>query len=703
MRRSSLAFHVTLLLAFGTAGLAGAQEKRSDTLLTVEHYLDFEQVGDPQISPDGKQIVYTRRYVNKIEDRWDSALWLMNADGSHNRMLGKGASPVWAPDGTRLAYIGEGEPRGTQIFVRYMDAEGATSQITHTDQGPSDVRWSPDGKWLGFSMFVPTPRTWRIDMPEAPKGAHWTPAPRYETSLHFKQDRVGFMESGNRHLFVVPADGGSPRQLTHGDWSVGSRFDALDGSVGWDWTPDSRTIVFDAFADTTADLNYRSSNVYAVDVATTTMRRLTNQNGAWSSPVVSPDGRKVAYRGYTQVRDSYHASDLYVMNTDGSAAQKITGELDRDVGDVTWAPDGSGIYFTTQDHGTSNLYWTGLSGGARAVTSGEQMLTNFAMAPKGGPSILGIAIRSTYKQPNDVVRVALKGSGARTGDVTQLTHVNDDLLARIKLGDVERITYTSTSGTRVDGWLVKPPGFDASRKYPLIMEIHGGPHGAYNVGFNYQFQNFAANGYVVLYTNPRGSTSYGSTFGNAIMHAYPSVDYDDLMAGVDTVVKRGYIDAQSMYVGGCSGGGVLSSWVIGHTNRFAAAAVRCPVIDWLSFAGQTDVPLFTYNFFDKPFWENPEPWLKQSPLMYVGNVTTPTVVMTGELDRRTPMPQSEEFYAALKMRGVPAALLRFEGEFHGTGSKPSNFMRTQLYMMSWYKQWKRAPGGSVVTADAGVR
>ena len=211
--------------------------------------------------------------------------------------------------------------------------------------------------------------------------------------------------------------------------------------------------------------------------------------------------------------------------------------------------------------------------------------------------------------------------------------------------------YTSTGNTTVQGWVVKPPGFDPTKKYPLIMEIHGGPHGMYNVGFNYQFQNFAANGYVVLYTNPRGSTGYGSAFGNAIKHAYPSVDYDDLMAGVNAVVNKGYVDTTRMYVGGCSGGGVLSSWVIGHTNRFAGAAVRCPVINWMSFAGQTDVPLFTYNFFEKPFWEKPEQWLKQSPLMYVGNVTTPTLLMTGELDLRTPMPQTEEYYAALKMRG----------------------------------------------------
>ncbi len=243
---------------------------------------------------------------------------------------------------------------------------------------------------------------------------------------------------------------------------------------------------------------------------------------------------------------------------------------------------------------------------------------------------------------------------------------------------------------------MKPPSFNASKKYPLILEIHGGPHSEYTVAFNPQFQNFAANGFVVLYTNPRGSTGYGSAFGNAIEHAYPSVDYDDLMAGVDTVVGRGYIDQTRMYVGGCSGGGVLSSWVIGHTNRFAAAAVRCPVIDWVSMAGQTDIPLFTYNFFDAPFWEKPEQWMKQSPLMYVGNVTTPTLLMTGELDRRTPMPQSEEYYAALKMRGVPATLLRFEGEYHGTGSKPSNWIRTQLYMMSWYNRYARPVGSATV-------
>jgi len=215
----------------------------------------------------------------------------------------------------------------------------------------------------------------------------------------------------------------------------------------------------------------------------------------------------------------------------------------------------------------------------------------------------------------------------------------------------------------------------------------------YNVGFNFMLQTFAASGYVVLYTNPRGSTGYGSAFGNAIERAYPGVDYDDLMAGVDAAIAKGFVDSRNMFVGGCSGGGVLSSWVIGHTDRFAAAAVRCPVTNWLSFMGHTDVPFFTANFFDAPFWEKPEPWLKQSSLMYVGNVKTPTLLMTGVLDMRTPMPQTEEYYTALKMRGVATKLLRFEGEYHGTSSKPSNYMRTILYMLAWYKEHSR-PGST---------
>lgn len=661
-----------------------AQETRADSLFTVEKYLDYEQVGDPQISPDGTQILYTRRHVDQMNDEWDSSIWIMNADGSRNRFLLQGSNARWSRDGTRIAYLSRGEPTGSQVFVRWMDAEGATSQVTRVNYPIGDVQWSPDGRWLGFSMLVPARSELKIDMPAAPKGAKWTAAPRYVERLHYRFDRAGFLEPGYRHLFVVPVESGTPRAVTSGNWSIGYSNEGRAGSVGWSWTPDGTAMVFDG-PDTTATMQYRNGNIYAADVASGRVRRLTPQSGTWVNPVVSPDGRRIAFRGFPAMRVSYRAGDIYVMNIDGSDMRKISGSLDRDVSNLQWAADNGGVYFTVGEQGTSNVYFAPLGGGPRRLTNGTHMLSLGSLARNGTAA----GVRSAPQEPADIVRIDL-----RRGGYAQLTRVNEDLLSRVRLGEVEELWYTSTGGTRVHGWLVKPPSFTPGKKYPLIMEIHGGPHGMYNVGFNPMFQNFAANGFLVLYTNPRGSTGYGSAFGNAIERAYPSVDYDDLMAAVDTVIGRGYVDTARMYVGGCSGGGVLSSWVIGHTNRFAAAAVRCPVTNWLSMAGQTDIPLFTYNFFDKPFWEAPEQWLKHSPLMYVGNVTTPTLVMTGELDLRTPMPQSEEYFAALKMRGVPAALLRFEGEYHGTGSKPSNWMRTQLYMMEWYNRWRRSPSGA---------
>ena len=667
-----------------------AQETRSSTLFTTEHSLDLERIADPQISPDGRQIIYTRRWVNQLEDKWESALWIVDADGSRNRFLVKGSSPRWSPDGTRVAYLADGEPKGSQVFVKWIGTDGPASQVTTVAEAPSDIAWSPDGKWIGFSMFVPKSPDWKIDMPKEPKGGKWTAAPRIVQQLHFRQDQRGFSEPGYRHMFVVTSEGGTPRQITSGDWSVGARFDQLEGNVGWSWTPDGRSIVVEGMNDSAADLNYRNSNIYVVDVGTGGLRRLTAQDGVWRGPSVSRDGKLVAFAGYPATKASYQASEVYVIQLDGGAMRQLSAGRDRDPGNLIWASDASGVYYSSEDHGTSDVYFAGFKGAPRKLTSGNHTLSLVSVSRNG----IGALLRATVDRPPDVARVDLKKDGS---PIVRLTAANDDVLGGIRLGEVEKITYRSTGGATIDGWIVKPPSFDRSKKYPMIMEIHGGPHGSYTGSFSPQFQNFAANGFVVLYTNPRGSTGYGSAFGNAIERAYPSVDYDDLMAGVDTLVGRGYIDQTRMYVGGCSGGGVLSSWVIGHTNRFAAAAVRCPVIDWMSFAGQTDVPLFAFNFFEAPFWEKPEQWLKQSPLMYVGNVTTPTLIMTGDLDLRTPMPQSEEYYAALKMRGVPATLLRFAGEYHGTGSKPSNWIRTQLYMMSWYKKYTRPLGATTVS------
>ena len=684
----SLAAGCAISIAIGGAALR-AQETRSDTLLTTEHWLDWERVNDAQISPDGSRVVYTRQAVNKLEDKWESSLWIVNADGSQHRFLVKGSAARWSPDGKRLLYLAEGEPKGSQIFVRWVDVDGPATQITHVLETPRNTRWSPDGKSVAFSMFAPESDKWSISMPPEPKGAKWTPAPRIVGTLHFRQDQVGFIEDGFTHLFVVAAEGGTPRDLTPGKWSVGAG--ELRGGASIDWTPDSKAIVVDGIRTGDADVMYQESQLYVVDAASGAIRDLVSRKGSWGRPAVSPDGKLVAFTGYEPSGHTHTVSDLFVIPFTGGAGdmRKISGDFDRDPINLHWAPDGSGLYFDADDQGARNVAFASIVGGVKTVTMGRRMLSFDSMSK----SLVAAGVSSDLDHPQDVVTVNLR----QPGQLTKLTDVNGDVLQGKQLAKIDEITYTSTGNTKVMGWIVKPPTFDASRKYPLILEIHGGPFGNYNVGFNYMFQNFAANGFVVLVTNPRGSTGYGSDFINGIDHNYPGPDYDDLMAGVDTVVGRGYIDTSRMYVSGCSGGGVLSSWVIGHTDRFAAAAVRCPVIDWLSFAGQTDVPLFTYSFFRKPFWEDPSDWLSHSSLMAVGKVTTPTLLMTGVLDRRTPMPQTEEYYAALKMKGVPVKLLQFNEEYHGTGSKPSNYIRTQLYMMSWFNKYTRQAGGKVTT------
>src|SRR5262245_21705239 len=295
-----------------------AQEIKSATLLTTDHYLDWERVSDAQISPDGTRIVYTRQAVNKQEDKWESALWILNADGSQHRFLVKGQNARWSPDGKRLMYLAEGEPKGSQLFVRWVDADGPATQITHVVEAPRNAKWSPDGKWIAFAAFVPEQEKWAISMPAEPKGAKWTPAPRVVSTLHYRQDQVGFLEDGNTHLFVVPADGGTPRQLTSGKWSVGAG--ELRQGASIDWTPDGKSVVFDGNRSPDADTQYQMSVIYVADVAGGTIRELVNKPGSWGKPVVSPDGRTVAFTGYPPSGHTHTVSDLYVVPIGGGSA-----------------------------------------------------------------------------------------------------------------------------------------------------------------------------------------------------------------------------------------------------------------------------------------------------------------------------------------------------------------------------------------------
>ncbi|MCW8984367.1 MAG: DPP IV N-terminal domain-containing protein, partial [Thermoanaerobaculales bacterium] len=325
-------------------------------VLSVEDFLDLERVSDPQLSPDGTKILYTRSWIDRMEDRWQSDIWIMNADGSRNRFLTKGSSPRWSPDGTRFAFTDEGEPKGEQLFVRWLDTAEAT-QITRVDNPPSTFKWSPDGKSIAFVMRTPACDGWKIDMPKPPEGAKWTEKPRVIEGVYFRQDRRGFMEEGYLHLFTVDAGGGTPRQLTRGKWNVGARPSGLDYGIGIDWTPDSKEILFDGLMeDEDPSMPYLRSHLYAVNVATTEVRCLTFHEGPWTGPVVSPDGKLVAFTGYRWTSQTYRVDELYVIGIDGSDQRSLTPTLDRSPEQLFWAADGSGLYFTAEDQGTTNVH-----------------------------------------------------------------------------------------------------------------------------------------------------------------------------------------------------------------------------------------------------------------------------------------------------------------------------------------------------------
>lgn len=661
------AFVIALVLSLNAFGQAKNK-------LTLDLFLDWEYVVNPQISPDGSQIVYTRRWTDKINDKFENEVWIMNADGSRNRFLMKGGSPAWSPDGKRLAYIAPGQPQGAQIFVKWMDAAGEGTQLTRLERSPSNLAWSPDGKHIAFNMLVPAKPALRAALPGRPEGAKWIEPPRVIDRLNYRADGAGYTPEGFTHIFLISDEGGVPRQLTDGDYNHNSP----------EWMPDSASIVFSAVRKPDAEYIRFGQEVYSLSLRTNQIKQLTDRDGQDSQPAVSPNGKYIAYLGFDRNNDTYNVSKLYLMDADGGNKKVLTESFDRTPFGLMWAEDNSGIYFAAEDKGTNNLYFSAVTGGApKQITTGNHQLLPSSVSKNG----IVAGVLSDPKEPGDLVVFNLKNPVPK-----KVTDVNGDLLEGRKLGDQEEIWYDSVGGYKVQGWIVKPPDFDPNKKYPLMLYIHGGPHTMYGVGFNFEFQNHAAEGYVVLYTNPRGSTGYGKTFGNAINNNYPGQDYDDLMNGVDAVVKKGYVDEKNLFVTGGSGGGVLTSWIVGHTTRFAAAVTQKPVINWYSFVGTTDGADWYYNFKKLP-WEDPSEHLQRSPITYVGNVKTPTMVLTGDIDLRVPLEQPEQYFRALKLLKVPTALVRLADEYHGYNSPglrhPSNRLSQISFIRMWFDKYKR--------------
>lgn len=693
MALASLGAAVCLAVAAPPAAAQEAPPRH----LALEDYLEMEGVGDPRISPDGARVVYARSWIDVMNDSRESALWIVDADGSDNRRLVNGSRARWSPSGERLAFLGCGLPSGDpsaleecpdgskrQVWVRVMEGEGAgtLTQVTRMTESASALAWSPDGARIALTAFEERPDDWSVQLPGKPEGATWTADPFTTDEVWWRRDRRGLLREGQDHIWVVPAEGGTPRKVT----PELKGHDDIWGTDDPEWSPDGRTIYFDAIPHEDPDRHWSTggyghldTEIFAVDVGTREARQLTDRTGTDAGPRASPDGRWIAYTGVDSTFNSYVTDDLYVMRPDGSGRRVLTGDVDISPGRLIWAPDSRAVYFTADAEGARDLYVATLDGEVSRVTGGVHTLATTSFASDG----TAVGVLSTPTLPEDVV---LFRPHEAPSELRRLTRVNDDVLSDVRLGETEELWFDSEGGFRVQGWVVKPPDFREGRAYPLILSIHGGPHSMYAPDFSFSFQHWAAEGYLVLFVNPRGSTGYGSDFGNAIDKAYPGDDFHDLMAGVDEVVARGWADRENLFIQGCSGGGTLTAWVIGHTRRFRAAAARCPIVNWISFQGTVDGP-YWYNWFESLPWEDPSGHLEHSPLMYVDEVITPTLVMTGVLDRRTPISQAEEFYQALKMEGVPTRLIRVNNQWHGTGSDPSNFMRTQLYLMKWFEEF----------------
>ena len=652
------------------------QEKAK--VLDRDTFMDMESVSATSISPDGRQIVFAREWIDQMKDQSRTNLWLADVETGRVRELTRGnwrdSGPVWAPDSKRIAFLSDRD--GTnQVHVAYMDT-GEVAQLTHLQRAASGLRWSPDGKLLAFSQTLPDEEpAVKIELPKRPRGAEWAKGPTVVDRISWARDGTGPVEKGYTQVFTLDAVvGGTPRQVTDGKFSHNDP----------DWSADGSKLFVSAIRKPDAEYLNGDSEIYAVDLKTLAVTPLTDRKGPDGNPTVSPDGKWIAYTGSDDKNFTSHLASLYLMDSGGGGKKLLAGNLLSSPGDLAWAADNSGVYYTVGEKGSTTLYFTSASGQSRKITDGVHMLNGVSIAGNGQAA----AIRTSPLQPGYVTTFSVRST---TPSFKKLVDVNEDVLAGRTLGAVEEIWYSSKDGLKVQGWIVKPANFQAGRKYPLVLFIHGGPWSMYDVGFNWSFQNFAANGYAVLYTNPRGSTGYGQEFVNGIQFSYPGKDYDDLMAGVDAAIAKGFVDERNMFVCGGSGGGLLTAWIVGHTNRFAAAVAMRPVIDWVSFVGVTDSGGW-YRQFEKFPWEDPADHLKRSPLTYVGNVTTPTMVMTGEADLRTPIGQSEEFYKALKMQKKETVLVRMPDEFHGW-RRPSHRLMQQLYLLAWFDKHKR-PGGT---------
>ncbi|NNE69300.1 MAG: S9 family peptidase, partial [Rhodothermales bacterium] len=614
-----------------------------------EDVFELEWASDVQISPDGAQVAYVRNGMSIQRDRREGRIWLVNADGTGHRKLTASdrteSSPRWSPDGSRIAFV-TGSDDGSEIHLLWLDT-GAVARLTQLERSPGGIAWSPDGTHLAFAMTVPSGETrWNVGMPAKPRGAEWADTPHIETRVRHEADGRGYIEPGFRHLFVVPAEGGTPRQVTSGDANHGSP----------EWSADGSTLFFSGNLNDDWEYARRESEIYAVSIATGEVEQLTDRFGPDSSPAASDD--RIAYTGFDDREETYQNTHVYTMALDGSGRRQLAPNADLSFSNPSWS--GNAVYATFDSEGTT--YVARLSDtGHEVVASG---LGGTAVGRPYGGGNYSIAANGTvawtYSTGGHISDVAIASPEGEHGLITDL---NADLMATRSLARVEEIwSESSFDGRRVQSWIVYPPDFDASLKYPLLVENHGGPVSNYGDRFSAEMQLYASAGHVVLYPNPRGSTGYGQEFANLLYHNYPGQDYDDVMSAVDDVISRGFIDEDRLYVTGGSAGGIMTAWMVGKNNRFAASVVAKPVVNWISKTLVADNynGYYTYRYDGMP-WSEPDNYWKFSPLSLVENIQTPTMVLVGTEDLRTPLSESKQLYHALKFRRQETALVTIPG------------------------------------------
>jgi len=668
--------------------------------VTEKDLFRFVWIADPQISPDGSRIAFVRVSVNPKRDRYETALWTVPVEGGEARQFTAGPqdlSPRWSPDGKQIAFLRavEKEEKIQPAQLYLIPAGGGEAQsLTEIPRGAGSHRWSPDGKSIAFTSSASAEDMARKKAPKSEASAERQSDVRVITQAVYRFNDAGYLDpKRRRHIWSVAVPGGGePKQLTSGF------FDETNP----EWSPDGKDIYFTS--DRVKESYYEppDTDIYAIPSGGGEMKKILSIDGTIGDFSFSRDGKLIAFRGTANGRParSYSQPDLFVADAiAGATPRNLTATYDFDVGSgltadqhppranqsegVIWDKDGRALIVVVAEQGRANLKRIdAISGKVEPLTTGDHEIVSYAASSNAAR--LAVLVSSATSIGDLFVL------DATTGRMTQATRFNDALFSELELSAPEEIWYTSFDGKKIHAWIQKPPDFNPAKKYPMILEIHGGPHAAYGHTFTHEFHWMAAKGYVVLYTNPRGSSSYGQDFGNIIQYHYPGDDFKDLMAGVDDMLKRGYVDPERMGVTGGSGGGLLTNWVVTQTGRFRAAVAQRSIADWAGFWYTADFTLFTPTWFRGAPWQAAADFAARSPITHVSKVTTPLMFIEGETDYRTPPSEGGEvMFRALKYLRKPTALVRFPDETHelSRSGKPWHRVERLQHILNWFDKY----------------